>query len=55
MPLRRNRGNDNAPVIEGATCMEEFQPAAIGQLYLRGQQLPLDHPVVKATRSFSAV
>ena len=32
--------------------MQEFRPAQVGVLYRRYQQLPLDHPVVRAHPQF---
>ena len=48
--LRREKPAE--PQIEAAICMEEFRPAAVAPLIRRGQQLPLDHPAVKAHPAF---
>jgi hypothetical protein len=37
---------------ETAICVTEFRPAAVAPLYRKGQQLPLDHPVVRANPQF---
>jgi hypothetical protein len=50
--LRPRRETSPEPRIEMAICMEEFRPAAIAPLIRRGQQLPLDHPAVKAHPAF---
>lgn len=42
----------SAPVIEAALCMEEFRPGTVAPLVPRWQQLPLDHPTVKAFPEF---
>ena len=40
------------PHLEGAICMEDFRPAAVALLFKKGQQLALDHPVVRAHPEF---
>jgi hypothetical protein len=37
---------------EMAICMEEFRPAPVAALIARGQQLPLNHPIVRAHPSY---
>jgi len=50
--LRPRPETPAAPQIESAIVMQEFRPAQVGVLYRRYQQLPLDHPVVRAHPQF---
>jgi hypothetical protein len=46
--LRPKRPTHEPPQPYAAICMEEFRAGAVAPLIARGQQLPLDHPVVHA-------
>jgi hypothetical protein len=45
--MRLRREKPSAPVIESAIAMETFRPGFVAAMITRGQQLPLDHPVVR--------
>jgi hypothetical protein len=50
--LRPRRETPAERRIEMAICMEEFRSGAVAPLYRKGQQLPVDHPVVRAHPEF---
>lgn len=53
MPRLRPRREEPAePQIEMAVCVTEFRPGVVAPLIQRWQQLPLDHPAVKAHPTF---
>jgi hypothetical protein len=52
MPRLRPKRKPDPVQFEGAICVEEFRAGAIAPLIQRGQQLPLDHPTVRAFPEF---
>jgi hypothetical protein len=52
--LRRKQAPPPPPPgeLEMAICMEEFRTGAVAPLIRRWQQLPLDHPAVRAHPQF---
>jgi hypothetical protein len=55
MPRLRLKTKERRPQLgkpKLAICMTEFRPAPVAARIAKGQQLPLDHPVVQAHPEF---
>ena len=52
MPRLRPKQKTPLREPEMAICMHEFRPAPVAVLIAKGQQLPLDDPVVRANPEF---